>query len=157
MYCHFFLQGIFLTQGLNPCLLHWLVNSLQLSHQVLTICKLLGIWKKIQHSSCEVELKCSWIFKIRWASLVFHSSHISCSFFVNRIEIYLLSVGLWKDFLHKPSRSPLRSGRWGDLSDKSVWIWQKSHENLGEVFKYLLIEKDENYLKKYDFMCNFYM
>ena len=31
--CHFFLQGIFLTQGWNPCLLHWQADSLQLSHQ----------------------------------------------------------------------------------------------------------------------------
>ena len=34
--CHFFLQGIFPTQGLNLrllCLLHWQVNSLPLSHR----------------------------------------------------------------------------------------------------------------------------
>ena len=31
--CHFFLQGIFLTQGLNPHLLHWQVDSLPLSHR----------------------------------------------------------------------------------------------------------------------------
>ena len=31
--CHFLLQGIFLTQRSNPLLLHWQVNSLQLSHQ----------------------------------------------------------------------------------------------------------------------------
>ena len=33
--CHFLLQGIFMTQGWNPYLphlLHWQVNSLQLSH-----------------------------------------------------------------------------------------------------------------------------
>ena len=36
--CHFFLQGIFLTQGLNPrnqrllCLLHWPVDFLPLRH-----------------------------------------------------------------------------------------------------------------------------
>ena len=33
--CHAFLQGIFLTQGSNPCLLrllHWQVDSLPLSH-----------------------------------------------------------------------------------------------------------------------------
>ena len=30
--CHFLLQGIFLTQGLNPCLLLWQVDSLPLSH-----------------------------------------------------------------------------------------------------------------------------
>ena len=31
--CHFILQGIFLTQGPNPCLLHWQADSLPLSHQ----------------------------------------------------------------------------------------------------------------------------
>ena len=30
--CHFLLQGIFLTQGLNPRLLHWQANSFPLSH-----------------------------------------------------------------------------------------------------------------------------
>ena len=30
--CHFLLQGIFLTQGSNPCLLCWQVDSLPLSH-----------------------------------------------------------------------------------------------------------------------------
>ena len=30
--CHFLLQGIFLTQGSNPHLLHWQVDSLPLSH-----------------------------------------------------------------------------------------------------------------------------
>ena len=30
--CHFLLQGIFLTQRSNPCLLHWHVSSLPLSH-----------------------------------------------------------------------------------------------------------------------------
>ena len=31
--CHFLLQGIFLTQRLNLCLLHWQADSLPLSHQ----------------------------------------------------------------------------------------------------------------------------
>ena len=30
--CQFLLQGIFLTQGLSLCLLHWQVDSLSLSH-----------------------------------------------------------------------------------------------------------------------------
>ena len=30
--CHFLLQGIFTTQGSNPCLLHWQASSLPLSH-----------------------------------------------------------------------------------------------------------------------------
>ena len=33
MGCHFLLQGIFPTQGSNPCLLHWQADSLTLSHQ----------------------------------------------------------------------------------------------------------------------------
>ena len=32
MGCHFLLQGTFLTQGLNPHLLHWQAESLPLSH-----------------------------------------------------------------------------------------------------------------------------
>ena len=31
--CHFLLQGIFLTQGLNPCLLHWQEDFVSVSHQ----------------------------------------------------------------------------------------------------------------------------
>ena len=31
--CHLLLQGIFLTQGSNPHLLHWQADSLLLSHQ----------------------------------------------------------------------------------------------------------------------------
>ena len=31
--CHFLLQGIFLTQGWNPRLMHWQEDSLLLSHQ----------------------------------------------------------------------------------------------------------------------------
>ena len=30
--CHVLLQGIFLTQGSDPCLLHWQADSLPLSH-----------------------------------------------------------------------------------------------------------------------------
>ena len=30
--CHFLLQGIFSTQGLNPCLLHCQVDTLSVSH-----------------------------------------------------------------------------------------------------------------------------
>ena len=33
MGCHFLLQGIFLTQGWNLCLLHWQADPLPLSHQ----------------------------------------------------------------------------------------------------------------------------
>ena len=41
--CCFLLQGIFLTQGSNPCLLHWQTGSLPLSHQGTPIVKLVPI------------------------------------------------------------------------------------------------------------------
>ena len=46
--CHFFLQGIFLIQGSNPCLLHWQTDSLPLSHQGSPLAQL---------SICTMELK----------------------------------------------------------------------------------------------------
>ena len=36
---HFLLQGIFLNQGLNPCLLHWQAGSLPRSHLGREWCK----------------------------------------------------------------------------------------------------------------------
>ena len=43
--CHFLLQGIFLTQGSSPRLLHWQVDSLPLCHLV-TLCIFYRSWKK---------------------------------------------------------------------------------------------------------------
>ena len=40
MGCHFLLQGIFLSQGLNLSLLHWQADSLPLSHQGSPVCAL---------------------------------------------------------------------------------------------------------------------
>ena len=48
--CHFLLQGIFPTQGLNPHLLHWQEDSLPLSHLggprifVVHHIMMLGLW-----------------------------------------------------------------------------------------------------------------
>ena len=44
MGCHFLLQRIFLTQRLNPCLLHWQAASLSLSHQG---CQLQRFWLEV--------------------------------------------------------------------------------------------------------------
>ena len=41
--CYFLLQGIFPSQRLNPCQLHWQVDSLPLSHQGIPICFLLNV------------------------------------------------------------------------------------------------------------------
>ena len=42
--CHFLLQGIFLDQGSNLCLLHWQADALRLSHQGSPIASLLCLW-----------------------------------------------------------------------------------------------------------------
>ena len=49
--CHFLLQGILLIQGLNPCLLHWQVDSLSLSHQGSPVICYLSIFLKERHKS----------------------------------------------------------------------------------------------------------
>ena len=46
--CHFLLQGVFLTQGSNLCLLHWQADSLPLSHRESTPDKTLGVARKAQ-------------------------------------------------------------------------------------------------------------
>ena len=51
--CHFLLQGTFLTQELNPCLLHWQVDSSSLS--------LLGNTRKYMLSFKKKESRvCGW-------------------------------------------------------------------------------------------------
>lgn len=50
--CHFLLQGAFLTQGLNPCLLsllHWLADSLPLCHLLgyLTFSITISQWRMV--------------------------------------------------------------------------------------------------------------
>ena len=37
--CHFLLHGIFKTQGLNLCLLHWQADSLTLNHHLEALAK----------------------------------------------------------------------------------------------------------------------
>ena len=59
--CHFLLQGIFLTHGLNPNLLHWQVDSLPLWH--------LGSPREEQKTPL-VENHC-----LRWIVATFHFSN----------------------------------------------------------------------------------
>ena len=44
--CHFLLYGVFLSQGLNLCLLHWQADSLPLSHQGSPLMEYHSAWKK---------------------------------------------------------------------------------------------------------------
>ena len=58
--CHFLLQGIFLTQGLNLHLLHWQTDSLLLSHQGTPIAAQ-GITKSMDFRGRETRV-CSSVF-----------------------------------------------------------------------------------------------
>ena len=56
--CYFLLQGIFLTQGSNQCLLHllhWQVGPLPLQHQGTTDC----LWIEINLWACSFEWMCN--------------------------------------------------------------------------------------------------
>ena len=64
MDCHFLLQGIFLTQGLNPHLLHWQADSLPLSHlETFPACYHRGIiWAPVWNRSFQLCTKfCSFL------------------------------------------------------------------------------------------------
>ena len=73
--CHFLLQGIFLTQGSNPSLLHWQADSLPLSHQgsprllLLMLFSEVQLWKKSVQCWEAKALGCSdicHIFELSW-------------------------------------------------------------------------------------------
>ena len=49
VWCHFLLQGIILTQGSNPRLLHWQADSFPLSHQGSP---LTGVHTLTSHTRC---------------------------------------------------------------------------------------------------------
>ena len=77
--CYFLLQGIFLTQGSNPHLLHWLADSLPLSR--------LG-------SSCYTSLHSKWqsqqplcsIFFSQFTTLSLHGINLLCPFLYHKSE-----------------------------------------------------------------------
>ena len=52
--CHFLLQGIFMTQGSNPCLLHWQADSLPLHHLGSPLCNILEIKIPSQFASLQL-------------------------------------------------------------------------------------------------------
>ena len=62
-------RGIFLDQGLNPCLLHWQVGSLPLSHQRSPLCSSLiscSLWENAVTNM--VDLFATGSTQIQWMS-----------------------------------------------------------------------------------------
>ena len=72
--CHFLLQGIFLTQGQNSCLLHWQVDSL-VSHQgsLFHLFKLYLFWQ------CFIIFSCTNLVPI-WLNLLLCILFFQCYF-----------------------------------------------------------------------------
>ena len=78
--CHFLLQGIFLTQGLNICLLHWQADSLPMSHQRSPVYILLLF-------SCSVMSDSVWPHGLQHARL-------PCPSTISQSLLKLMSIGL---------------------------------------------------------------
>ena len=97
--CHFLLQGIFVTQGLNPSLLHWQTDSLPLSHQgcpnmVLTFHKIVS-----RHTSLS-SIGMYWIKP-------FMASHLSsanqlCDLQLDKYQVKIsFGVSIWENTMMK--------------------------------------------------------
>ena len=56
MGCHALLQGMFLIQGSNVCLLLWQADSLPLSHQFIAILLIEGSCREKHQLNCKTEL-----------------------------------------------------------------------------------------------------
>ena len=136
--CHFLLQGIFTSQGSNPCLLcllHWQVDSLPPSHlgsPVFLATVLLSDQKlknKCQTNKWNYHIvikekltgklylsEQSW-FIFSFAGLHEINAHVLVSFFIN---------GLTKEHVIIPF--PKRSG-YGQLVKVShLWVWYPTHQ-----------------------------
>ena len=81
--CHFLLQGIFLTQGSNSCLLHWQMDSLLLCHRGRRIQNLKA------NSPRSVEY-CSWSLKVVWRQN--SSLHGDIPYMGNSVTSWLSSI-----------------------------------------------------------------
>ena len=97
MCCHFLLQGILLTQGLNLCLLHWQVDSLPLNHKEVTY-PLIYIYKnfdvaeffpKVNHIFVVVQsLSRVWLLVTPWIA----AHQASLSFTISQSLLILMSI-----------------------------------------------------------------
>ena len=121
--CHFLLQGIFLTQGLNLHLLHWQADSLPLSHQGNPLFCTFRKWWTLKRS-----IDCIWLSYHRpWQSMVGDVIAILRSV----IQLYLndyakVKIGLWTLFTTSPD-SHWREGHWTPQEEKWMVTQGNSH------------------------------
>ena len=91
MGCHFLLQGIFPTQGLNRCLLHWQGGPLPLGHQGRVSSHYNGFLYSVfcdreQFKVTDISMSvcvCVWLFKSYHQK---NEVNISCQFYIRKIE-----------------------------------------------------------------------
>ena len=60
--CHFPLEGIFMTQGSNPCLLHWQADSLPMSQLGSNYFPIKNKFKKFKHISLKYVTAISYFY-----------------------------------------------------------------------------------------------
>ena len=99
--CHFLLQGMFLTQGLKPCLLcllHWQADSLPLSHLFVKV------WKYSVHNTNTLSTKSpdAWLFQCSVSNPLISSTynHASEMYHITVTSIYIIIYD-FNDFLYR--------------------------------------------------------
>ena len=93
--CQFVLQGIFLTQGLNPCLLHWQADSLLLSDRgspFSDILHFIVLWRHCIFYKLEACRNPALSKSIAISSKSIFSRHASVSYFDNSYSISNFSL-----------------------------------------------------------------
>ena len=93
--CQFLLQGIFLTQGLNPCLLHWQADSLLLSCRGSSFSDILHfivLWRHYIFYKLEACRNPALSKSIAISSKSICSRHASVSHFANSYSILNFSL-----------------------------------------------------------------
>ena len=136
--CQTLLQGIFMTQGSNPCLLcllHWQVGSLpqvpsillnsfhELAHVILTptlqnslLSPFIG-WENWLQAPCYFQtIGGSWWFEDRGRSRVPQSDLVSMKTLLQYLHCWSLSIPLWIEkmvlifqFMHQPSKEDVQA------------------------------------------------
>ena len=102
--CHFLLQVIFLTQGLNPCLLNWQADSLPLSHLGSPHLELHSIFKTLKPNNDHHNKHNSGSYRMGSQSMF---SGLTCSLGPSLLILLLLLTRRLFQMIH--------IGKWGGL------------------------------------------
>ena len=137
--CHFLLQGLFLTQGLNPsllCLLHWQVDSLPLSHQ--GSCFFVVVGQPLSRAQ---------LFMTLWTA----TCQVSLSFTISQSLLKLMSIELMMPSNHLILLSPSPPAL--NLSEhQCLFQWVNSLHQVARVLELQLKHQFFQWIKRVDFL-----